>query len=206
MCSIPEQDSHRFMDMIEAAAAAKEVKSYKKFTAWAKQVKARPRPADPLAPPKKKQRRQGGKQQQEDSTMALVAQIRCESVGPGINAAGFTIHNKMNYVPCSLSYGCRGLAWHSLLETDKPPMRKPRRNKQQSAFGSMLSKLAAKYGGGESEENEPYNEPTDEEFEAAQQRMQARAKAPVGGGKAGSSKAGGSKAGSSKAGSKRGKK
>ena len=50
------------------------------------------------------------------------------------------------------------------------------RSKTQSTFGSMLSALEAKYGGG-SEENEPFNEPTEAEFEAARQRMQARAPA-----------------------------
>lgn len=74
MCSQPELDSHRFMDMIEAAVQAKEVKSFKKFAAWAKQVKARPRPANPLAPPKAKGKKKGGKQQ--DDSMALIAQIR----------------------------------------------------------------------------------------------------------------------------------
>lgn len=158
MCSSPDRDSHRFMDIIEAAVQAKEVggdsweglrdrqcmprrmlpswgigtagraawrasgwagvkiacpappllaapptcghrepwaqvapntdlhvpgpptlqvKAFKKLTAWAKQVKARPRPADPLAPPKRKKQPGSKQQQQQGDEMALIAQIRC---------------------------------------------------------------------------------------------------------------------------------
>ena len=63
-----------------------------------------------------------------------------------------------------------------------------RRSKQRSAFGGVLSQLAAKYGG--SEENEPFNEPSEEEFLAARQRLEAR--------RGGSSTAGGAGGGGSK--------
>ena len=65
MCSDPQADSHRFMDVIEAAIAAKTVKRHPNFTAWAKLtvIKARP----------KTKARKGNKAR--DNT-ALVAQIR----------------------------------------------------------------------------------------------------------------------------------
>jgi len=44
MCSDPQTDSHRFMDVIETAISAKTVKRYAAFTAWAELTAAKPRP------------------------------------------------------------------------------------------------------------------------------------------------------------------
>ncbi|KAG2453065.1 hypothetical protein HYH02_002398 [Chlamydomonas schloesseri] len=45
MCSDPDLDSHRLMDIINAAIEAGEVERYKPYTSWAKQVATKPRPA-----------------------------------------------------------------------------------------------------------------------------------------------------------------
>lgn len=44
MCSDEGADSHRFMDLLDAAIQAKEVPSFAKYASWAKRVAARPRP------------------------------------------------------------------------------------------------------------------------------------------------------------------
>lgn len=44
MCSDEAADSHRFMDVLDAAIQAKEAPSFAKYAAWAKRVAARPRP------------------------------------------------------------------------------------------------------------------------------------------------------------------
>jgi len=72
MCSDAKVDSHRFMDSIEAGIAGGELRRYKAFTAWAKDVATKPRPKDPLAKPKKR-KKAGGAQTDEQ---ALVAAIR----------------------------------------------------------------------------------------------------------------------------------
>lgn len=60
MLSEPETDSHRFMDIIDAAIKAKHATRYKQYTTWAKEVSGRPRP-NPAAVSKKRQRAEGGK-------------------------------------------------------------------------------------------------------------------------------------------------
>jgi DnaJ family protein C protein 9 len=76
MCSDPDRDSHRFMDIVDAAVAAGEAAApSKNYKAWAKKTAALPRPADPLAPPKK-EKAKGKKGGGGDSEAALVAQIR----------------------------------------------------------------------------------------------------------------------------------
>ena len=72
MCSEAKKDSHRFMDMIEAGIAQGELKRYKAFTAWGKDMAAKPRPKNPLAKPKK-MKKAGASQLDEQ---ALVAAIR----------------------------------------------------------------------------------------------------------------------------------
>lgn len=69
MCSYPKRDSHRFMDLVEAAIKEGRVKAFKRYRAWAKRVAAARRPADPLAPPKRSKK-------QKESEQALVSLIR----------------------------------------------------------------------------------------------------------------------------------
>lgn len=52
MCSDPQVDSHRYMDTIDAAIAAGEVKEYKVYRKWAAEVSKSPRPTNPLGPSK----------------------------------------------------------------------------------------------------------------------------------------------------------
>ncbi len=77
MCSRPEEDSHRFMDTIDAAIKAGEVASSKRYKMWAAKVKAKPGPLDPAN--NKKAKTGNG------ADMALVAQIRCDDVFAGPN-------------------------------------------------------------------------------------------------------------------------
>ncbi|KAL4452266.1 hypothetical protein ABPG75_007928 [Micractinium tetrahymenae] len=44
MCSDEAADSHRFMDLLDAAIKAKEVPPFAKYAAWTKRVAAKPRP------------------------------------------------------------------------------------------------------------------------------------------------------------------
>jgi hypothetical protein len=71
MCSDEAADSHRFMELLDAAVAAKEVPHFSKYTAWAKKVAARPRPKPGAAAKRGKARKE-----QQDAEAALVAQIR----------------------------------------------------------------------------------------------------------------------------------
>ncbi|KAG0584511.1 hypothetical protein KC19_3G214200 [Ceratodon purpureus] len=68
MCSDPQLDSHRFMDIIDAAISSGELKEYKTYRKWASEVSKTPRHPNPLAPPKKKKKN-------GDSTAELTALI-----------------------------------------------------------------------------------------------------------------------------------
>ncbi|CAK9269316.1 unnamed protein product [Sphagnum jensenii] len=68
MCSEPKLDSHRFMDIIDAAIASGELKERKAYRKWATEVSKTPRHPNPLAPAKKK--KEGG-----ESSSDLVAII-----------------------------------------------------------------------------------------------------------------------------------
>lgn len=128
MCCEPEQDSHRFMDTIQAAIDKGEVSSHKAFTKWASKVQRKPRPADPLAPKKR------GK---PTESTALVDAIRNKSR----NADSLLASLEARYV-----------------------------GKDKRGKGKRGGKHAA---AGEQEEQEP----DDAAFEAARQRLQARAQA-----------------------------
>lgn len=69
MCSDPQIDSHRFMDVIDAAISSGQLKEYKIYRKWASEVSKTPRHQNPLAPPKKKKKKNG------DSTSELTALI-----------------------------------------------------------------------------------------------------------------------------------
>lgn len=69
MCSYPELDSHRFLDMIEESIKKDKVKGSKAFSAWAKKVRRQPRPKDGVAVPERKRA-------DKENEMQLVAQIR----------------------------------------------------------------------------------------------------------------------------------
>ncbi|KAG0567217.1 hypothetical protein M758_7G161600 [Ceratodon purpureus] len=124
MCSDPQVDSHRFMDIIDAAIAAGEVKEYKVYRKWASEVSKTPRPPNPLGPSKKKKKKNG------ESTSELAALIN---------------------------------------------------HRGQKQMDSLASALAAKYGnkgkgskGGKS--SQIVDEPSEEEFLAAQKRVLKKSK------------------------------
>jgi DnaJ family protein C protein 9 len=72
MCSDNKVDSHRFMDAIHSGIDRGDLKRFRIFTSWAKEVSLKPRPKNPLAKPKK---RKGATTAQSDE-QALVAAIR----------------------------------------------------------------------------------------------------------------------------------
>ncbi|GBG62665.1 hypothetical protein CBR_g31684 [Chara braunii] len=79
ICSREELDSHRFKEIIDAAIAAGELKSYPRYQRWAKQVDMKPPPKDPLgaAEASKKGRAKGkAKAKEEEDSGALVAMIQ----------------------------------------------------------------------------------------------------------------------------------
>lgn len=122
MCSDPQMDSHRFMDIIDAAISAGELKEYKVYRKWASEVSKSPRPPNPLGPSKKKKN--------GESTSELAALIN---------------------------------------------------HRGQKQMDSLASALAAKYGnkgkgskGGKF--STPMEEPSEEEFLAAQKRVLKKSK------------------------------
>jgi DnaJ family protein C protein 9 len=131
MLSDPEQDSHRYMDLINSAIESGEVQRYKKYTTWAAAVAKKKRPA-PIVPGAAGTSKGGkGKKKgkgEQNSEQALVAMMK---------------------------------------------------QRRQGAFEGMLSSLASKYG--VDDEGFP-PEPTDEEFEAARQRMTAEKESGAAGG------------------------
>ena len=76
ICSDSKQDSHRFMDIVEEAISQEEIKRYKVFTAWAKEIQKKARPKNPLAKKKSKKAKQGP----ESDDTSLVAAIRSASL------------------------------------------------------------------------------------------------------------------------------
>lgn len=68
ICCEPQNDSHRFMEAIDAAIEAGKASRYGTYSKWAKATARQPRPKNPLARKKKR------KQAPDES--ALVAQIR----------------------------------------------------------------------------------------------------------------------------------
>ena len=68
ICCEPANDSHRFMDAIDAAIEAGHVSRYTAYSRWSTATAKQPRPRSPLARKKKR------KQKTDES--ALVAQIR----------------------------------------------------------------------------------------------------------------------------------
>ena len=53
MCSDEAKDAHRFADAVDAAVADGSAPLYKTFEDWARRVRAKPSPKDPLAEPRK---------------------------------------------------------------------------------------------------------------------------------------------------------
>ena len=51
MCSEEARDAHRFADMVDDAVAAGSAKPHETFKAWARRVRAKPAPKDPLGDP-----------------------------------------------------------------------------------------------------------------------------------------------------------
>ncbi|KAG2437433.1 hypothetical protein HXX76_006085 [Chlamydomonas incerta] len=149
MCSDPDLDSHRLMDILNSAIDAGEVERYKPYTSWAKQVAAKPRPA---------------------------ARVRSAS-GAGASGSGAGA-GPSNALVAAIQA------------------------KRAAAANSFFDSLAAKYGGGagagagkagkgkssKAKGGEPPSEPTDEEFEAARQRVVSKQQSGGGGKKGGARK------------------
>ena len=70
-CSEPEVDSHRAMDVVDAAIVDGKVESYGRYKKWRRATAKKERPADPLKPRKSSKKRASA-----DADAALVAAIR----------------------------------------------------------------------------------------------------------------------------------
>ncbi|PNH00654.1 Chaperone protein dnaJ 6, partial [Tetrabaena socialis] len=145
MCSEPETDSHRLMDILEEAIAAGDVTRFKPFTAWAKQVASRPRPA-----PRPRPAAGGGGGGQQNSLVAAIQAKRAAAADAffdslaakyGGGAAGGKPKGKAGGKGAARSKG-------------KGPDAGEDGNR-----AAVVAKAA---------------EPTDEEFEAAQRRWEGR--------------------------------
>ncbi|KAG7549811.1 DnaJ domain [Arabidopsis thaliana x Arabidopsis arenosa] len=113
LCSDSKLDSHRFIDILDEAIAAGEVKSSKAYEKWAKKISETKPPTSPL---RKRKRKKSAK----DS------------------------------------------------ETDLCLMIAKRQEERKGKVDSMFSSLISRYGGNAEAE------PTEEEFEAAQRRIESR--------------------------------
>jgi DnaJ family protein C protein 9 len=173
MCSDDVLDAHRFMHVLDAEIEAGGAKRYKPYTAWAKRVAARPRPA-PRAAAKKRAREAAANQE-------LVEAIRRAGWG-GVRAAG-----PATCCCCRRPWRRRGVAracgaaserWHAELKEQTPAAAAPpagRRCRQRSAMGGLVASLSAKYGANEEgHEDAPYPEPSEADFEAARRRLEAK--------------------------------
>lgn len=69
MCSDPQQDSHRFMDIINDAVSAGELNEYDVYKKWAKKVAKKPRPSEARKPTKKTKSSEGS----EASLLAMIS-------------------------------------------------------------------------------------------------------------------------------------
>ncbi|KAI5072391.1 hypothetical protein GOP47_0012497 [Adiantum capillus-veneris] len=122
MCSDPQQDSHRFMDLINEAISAGELKEYDVYKRWAKKIAKKPRPVAQKRPKRGK-------------------------TSEGSEASLFAIISN--------------------------------RQKQRNSMDSLAAALEAKYSGNEKSKKSKvkHQEPSEEEFEAAQKRIAERMKA-----------------------------
>ncbi|KAH9624897.1 hypothetical protein KSS87_017000 [Heliosperma pusillum] len=111
LCSDAHLDSHRFKDILDEAIASGELKEFKPYKKWAKEVSKMKPPTSPL-----KRRKKSSKNSDSD-LFAIISQ---------------------------------------------------RKNDRKDKFDSMFNSMIAKYGGQSS------SEPTEEEFEAIQKKMESR--------------------------------
>lgn len=125
MLSNPDIDSHRFMDILDAAIKETKIEKYPGYTRWAKKTGKKPRP-ETLLPTKKSKK--------------------------GLKKA---------------SSSAKSDGDHAALQA----LIAKRRQGSNGVFSTMLDSLAGKYG--IAAENLP-PEPTDEEFEAARNKLEQR--------------------------------
>ncbi|KAI8465272.1 MAG: hypothetical protein J3K34DRAFT_461492 [Monoraphidium minutum] len=165
MLSRPELDSHRFMDLIDAAIDAGEAQRTKAYTKWAKATAAKPPPtADPFAPEerggggegggggKAKGKGKGKGKAKGGDEAALVKAIRGKSNGMAATLAAL-----------EAKYGGGGGKGGS--------------KENAVARGSGGKRRRAGKGGGGGEEGGEGGaggEPSEAEFEAARRRMEER--------------------------------
>ena len=136
MCSDPARDSHRFMDLIDAAISEGRVERFKRYSAWAKRTAAKPRPP------------------------AAAAAAAVAAAHPGSDAQQ----------PAKAA-GKKRRLHKAVAEEAHLALAAQIRGRQQSAFAGLVSSIEAKYGVAA---DGPENIPTEEEFEAARQRLEQR--------------------------------
>ena len=148
MLSDPQEDAHRFMDIIDAAIDGGEVRRYAVYTKWAKSVAQKPRPSAAAADDDGAGSTGEGKTTGAKGKTTTTTKKKKQVEGSGDASARDTRHSDQ-----------------ALVEA----LQKRRRG----AFEGMLSSLSEKYGG---TEGALEVEPTDEEFEAARKRIESQKK------------------------------
>ncbi|KNA14038.1 hypothetical protein SOVF_111180 [Spinacia oleracea] len=73
LCSDPKLDSHRFKDILDEAIAAGDLKEFKSYKKWAKEVSEIKPPTSPL-----KRRKTSGKKKADSDLYAMISQRRSE--------------------------------------------------------------------------------------------------------------------------------
>lgn len=112
LCSDPKLDSHRFKDILDEAIASGELKEFKSYKKWAKEVSEMKPPTSPL------KRRKKSEKKSDSDLYAIISK---------------------------------------------------RRTERKDQFDSMFNSLVERYGGQGST-----SEPTEEEFEAAQKKLESK--------------------------------
>lgn len=111
LCSDPKLDSHRFKDILDEAIASGELKEFKSYKKWAKEVSEMKPPTSPL------KRRKKSEKKSDSDLYAIISK---------------------------------------------------RRTERKDQFDSMFNSLVERYGG------QGTSEPTEEEFEAAQKKLESK--------------------------------
>jgi DnaJ family protein C protein 9 len=97
MCSEEADDSHRFADALDAAIEAKDVESYDVYVEWAKEIRKRPAPKDPLG--SRKTKKAGKAIKGNDADADLFALIRKKNSMRAEQAEGMFAALEAKYAP-----------------------------------------------------------------------------------------------------------
>ena len=184
-CSRPEVDSHRFLETLRQAVdkgacdsccaaagaltrlrLAGELKSSKKFEQWAKQVARKPAPANPL----ELHRCSGCSLPLRLAVCMSDARLCRSSADAGGSDASHVRAPSVKHIARLAAFALSPS--HACLLPSQALVAAIRGRAQQG--GSFLDALAAKHGGAAGKRSSKRDEPSEDEFAAAQARMKSR--------------------------------